>query len=275
MNKIKITDNFDLLKTMESGQCFRYNILNSSKEDIKIYEIKSGINKIKIYQEKDLLFFNINLEEFMNYWYYYFDLNNNYNNILEEIKIKFPELKEIINFSEGIHFLKQEYIEVYTSFILSQNMNITNIKNNVNRLCSVYGVNDCFPDLNILKNLTVQDFTNLKFGFRDKYLFDSFKNYINKEQLLLLNNSNDMKNKLCEIKGIGNKVANCILLFGVGRRDVFPIDVHIKRIMEKIYFNNTKTNNKDIEIFAKDYFKNYQSYIQQYLFYYCIKNNYK
>ena len=71
-----------------------------------------------------------------------------------------------------------------------------------------------------------------------------------------------------EIKGVGEKVANCVLLFGLGNRNAFPVDVWIKRIMENMYFEGVDTPKEKIMAFAKERFGEYGGYAQQYLFYY-------
>lgn len=73
---------------------------------------------------------------------------------------------------------------------------------------------------------------------------------------------------LTEIKGVGTKVANCTMLFGLGKREAFPVDVWIKRIMEHLYFNGEDTTKEKIAEFAKERFGEYGGYAQQYLFYY-------
>ncbi|MDY2608245.1 MAG: 8-oxoguanine DNA glycosylase, partial [Lachnospiraceae bacterium] len=81
----------------------------------------------------------------------------------------------------------------------------------------------------------------------------------------------DAKNELIKIKGVGEKVANCVLLFSLGFRNAFPVDVWIKRIMEFMYFQK-ETPNNEIMRFAKEKFGEYGGYAQQYLFYYAREN---
>ena len=71
-------------------------------------------------------------------------------------------------------------------------------------------------------------------------------------------------NRLMNIKGIGLKVASCILLFGYGRLDVFPIDTWVKKYMVENF--NTKNDQKDIEKYAKEHFGKYSGLIIQYMF---------
>ena len=73
---------------------------------------------------------------------------------------------------------------------------------------------------------------------------------------------------LTKIKGVGSKVANCCMLFGLDKRDAFPVDVWIKRIMEQLYFSGKETDKEKIAAFAKTRFGSYGGYAQQYLFFY-------
>ena len=82
----------------------------------------------------------------------------------------------------------------------------------------------------------------------------------------------EAKQKLMTIKGVGDKVANCVLLFGLGFRNAFPVDVWIKRIMEEMYFKEP-TDKKIIEKFAAEKFGEYGGYAQQYLFIYAKGGN--
>ena len=74
--------------------------------------------------------------------------------------------------------------------------------------------------------------------------------------------------ELMTIKGVGEKVANCVSLFGLGKKEAFPVDVWIKRIMETMYFGGVDTPKDKIAAFAKEQFGELGGFAQQYLFYY-------
>lgn len=263
-----IDDTFDIEKILESGQFFNY----SKKENY--FEVVIDGNIIKIETNKNTSKIYCNQAFFDKYLITFFDMNTNYQKINENIRLKFPELKKYIDYGEGIRFLNQELLLVCITFIISQNNNVRNIKNSINKLVSKYGENGNFPSLDILKKLTIEDLKELSIGFRANYLYE-FIQKIDNNWLLKMNilDENEAFEELIQFKGIGPKVANCILLFGLNKRKVFPIDVHIKRIMQKIYFENNETSNKEIESFALKKFGEYASYIQQYLFYYSLKNS--
>ena len=158
--------------------------------------------------------------------------------------------------------------------IISQNNNIKKINNSMKKIIEKYGNNNNFPTLEKLKTLSKDDFRSVGCGFRDKYLYSFFQK-ITEEDLNRLKklNTSEAFDFLTSFSGIGRKVANCILLFGLQKRDVFPVDTHIKKIMEKLYFNNKNANVNTIEKFALEKFGNLSGIIQQYMFYYQINNN--
>ena len=128
-----------------------------------------------------------------------------------------------------------------------------------------------FPTVEQLKNATEEDFKALKTGFRAPYLMDAIKlvadGSINPDNFKDLSTL-EVEKELIKIKGVGTKVANCVLLFSLGRRDAFPVDVWIQRIMEELNYNGEKTKKEVIIDFAKEHFGEYGGYAQQYLFYY-------
>lgn len=266
--KIKI-NNFDLKDSLMSGACFRVveesdgsftNIL--SDRVINIQQIKDELI-IKSNKEDNLLEVIIN----------YFDLDRDYNKINNDILKDNYEFKDIIDKCNGYHILNQDSFEMCISYIISQNNNVKRISSSINKLCELYGekieYNNkkyyLFPKYEILKNLTEEDFNKLKVGFRSKYLIDYLSKY---EELNDLNNINTTLafNKLLTVKGIGPKVASCILLFGYKRLDVFPIDTWVKKFVSKRY--NIKNNYNDICKFTSEKFKDYTGLAIQYMYHY-------
>ena len=112
----------------------------------------------------------------------------------------------------------------------------------------------------------------IKAGFRDKYILDAAAQFVsgNMNNLPLLDNES-AKKQLMSIKGVGNKVADCVMLFGLHRYNSFPVDVWIKRIMEYCYFDN-KQSIADISAFAHEKFGEHCGFAQQYLFFYAREN---
>ena len=78
-------------------------------------------------------------------------------------------------------------------------------------------------------------------------------------------------NELLKIKGIGRKVADCVLLFGAGKKASFPVDVWVKRVLSELYSDETR--DKDVFEFASEKFGENAGIAQQYLFYYMRENS--
>ena len=114
----------------------------------------------------------------------------------------------------------------------------------------------------------------IKAGYRDKYIIAASEAFSNGMSLKSFENLDydTAKKELMKIKGIGNKVADCILLFSLAKRNSFPVDVWIKRIVEAAYFEGEEKSVNDISLFAKDRFHQFGGYAQQYLFYYAREN---
>ena len=111
----------------------------------------------------------------------------------------------------------------------------------------------------------------MKTGFRAPYLADAVLK-LSLGELKAADfkgvGEEEARKKLMTVKGVGEKVANCVMLFSLGYRAAFPIDVWIKRIMEELYFNGEDTSKDVIAKFAKENYGEYGGYAQQYLFCY-------
>lgn len=278
---MKVKD-FNLEQTLECGQCFNFERLADGS-----YVVIAQGKALHVRQIKNELFFeNASKEDVEKIWVPYFDLNNDYGKIKKSIIKADNNLKPIIDEYYGIHILKQDFVETLISFIISQNKNITNIKQIVRRTCETYGKKAgivggkqyyAFPTMKALKGISEHDFRELRTGFRAPYLRDAVDKLLSKDidENELRNMSYEQaKEKLISIKGVGDKVANCVLLFGLGFTNAFPVDVWIKRIMEDLYFHED-TNKSIIEDFGKEKFGNYGGFAQQYLFIYAQNNSKK
>lgn len=263
-------DSFNIEEILECGQCFRFEKLENMHYTIvangKVLNIKQIENKVEFYP--------CNKEDFENIWINYFDLETDYNKIKDSLKDD-PIVKKAIEYAEGIRILNQEPFECLISFIISQNNRIPMIKQVIKNISEKYGEkceeNYIFPTLEQLKKATPEELKLCKTGFRDKYILDAIQNIENGNVNLqnLFNLSSDLaKEELLKIKGVGTKVADCVLLFSLKKNDVFPTDVWVKRVMEYFYFNEQDTPIKQIHSFAKEKWGDLAGYAQQYLFYY-------
>lgn len=189
----------------------------------------------------------------------YFDLGYDYEKARKEIAQKDDILQKAVETVGPLRILKQDEWTAAISFILSQNNNIKRITGLYNKLSMRYGHEVepgffSFPTPEELSSATEEDLREIGVGFRAPFIMDAVRNKDVFEEVKSLS-FDDAMERLQSIKGIGPKVASCILIFGYGRREGFPIDVWMKKVMSTYYPDKTP-----------DYFAPYQALSQQYLF---------
>ena len=277
---LKNPKTFNLKDIFECGQCFRWN-----KQHNESY---TGIWKENVVNVKkdgqDYVFTGIckneNLEKEI---HKYFDLGRDYEQIKEKLSKKDKYMKTSITYGKGIRILNQDLWETIISFIISANNNIPRIKGIIERLSKAYGNKIewngkeyyTFPTPEELKYVTVKNYRDLGLGFRDVRLYETTKmileGKVDLEKLEKNSNTDEIREELLTLSGVGPKVADCILLFSdLKRLEVFPIDVWVRRVMNDLYIkekDETKVNKKQIEKLAKEKFGNLAGLAQQYLFY--------
>lgn len=256
--------NFDLAMTLDCGQAFRW------KEDNGVWSGVAFGKRLKISKENEsIVFFDTSKEDFENIWSDYFDFSRDYGKIIDDIKSD-EILKKASDFGYGIRILNQEPFETLCSFIISQNNNIPRIKGIIDRLCKKYGkkIDDdlySFPDAETLSKLTVDDLSDIRMGFRAKYIIDASQKVasgeVNLSDLFSLD-TDTARTELMRIKGVGPKVADCTLLFSLKHFDAFPKDVWIKRAVEVLFPQG-----------LPECANGYKGIVQQYIFYYSRSGN--
>ncbi|MBQ7572978.1 MAG: DNA-3-methyladenine glycosylase 2 family protein [Clostridia bacterium] len=269
---------FNLTHIFDCGQCFRFN-----QNDDGTYTGVAKGKALTISQTHDtVILYDTSEEDFKNIWYDFFDFDRDYKKIKDTLSSD-PIMADAIKFGSGIRILNQDLWEAIISFIISSSNNIPRIKGIVERLCQNFGKKIeymgktyySFPTLDELQGVTADDLSVIRAGFRDKYIIDAIDKF--SRGILSVDYINSLstaeaKNALMSIKGVGNKVSDCILLFGMNRANSFPVDVWIKRIMEFCYFNNEEQSVKTICDFANSKFGTLGGYAQQYLFFYAREN---
>ncbi len=270
---------FTLSQTLECGQCFRYDKI--SEED---YIIVAWKRMLHLRQENDTItFYNTSTEEYETIWKNYFDIDRDYGKIKEILKADDENMTKAIATQGGIRILNQEFNETLISFIISQNQQIVRIRQIIAALCEKYGeplgeyegkTYYSFPDTDVLANITEEGYRECKAGFRAKYLCEAAKALQSGSvsgELLRQMTREEAQEQLIGLKGVGKKVSDCTLLFGLGFREAFPVDVWVKRIMEELYFGRD-VKKELIQEFACEKFGKYGGYAQQYLFAYAREN---
>lgn len=268
---IKIKNNFDLKSTITCGQIFRYSVT----DDKYIIVIKDRV--ISLMEDGDYIIIESdNDNELEKVIIDYFDLNRDYEKIEEDILKKDKKLKDALIYSRGLKMIHQDPFETLMAFVISQNNRVPSIANSLNLIAKSYGKKVIFnneeyylfPTIDEFKKLSVNDYRNCKVGFRDKYLYEVV-NKINNGELDLNKiysmESIDALNYLMSFKGIGMKVASCILLFAYQKFDVFPIDTWVKKFMKDDYNIEGEKNIRD---FAYKKYNEYSGLAIQYMFNY-------
>lgn len=262
--------NYNLEATLTSGQTFRWKYINNHWENIinnKYVKLKKNKSSL-IVEVKPYVNDSKWLE---NYLQINLDLNEIYKN--------FPKndfyLNEAVNLFNGLRILKQDPWETIASFICSSNKQIIQIEKIIDKICINFGElieNNLmsFPSADVISECSENDLHECGMGYRAKYLLKTAQiistNKINLNELSKLN-YNIAKNNLLELPGVGPKVADCILLFGFGFQESFPVDTWIHKAITQLYFKGNPKK-KTINNFIKRHFKPNYGYAQQYLFHY-------
>lgn len=259
--------NINLYDTITCGQIFRFEVINDE------YIIILSDRVVKLKEDDNYIYItSSNYENIENILEDYLGLSIDYENINNELIKRDETLKEIINKCTGFKIINSPKLETIISYMISASNNVRNIQRCVNLLSEKYGEKVefeentyyLFPTLDVLKKLTIEDLNNAKLGFRSNYIYNLVNNItmddINRIEKM---STDEATEYLCSYKGIGLKIASCILLFGYERLDVFPIDTWVKKYMQDTY---GISDIKKIKEFTKEKYKDYSGLVIQYMF---------
>ncbi len=266
--QLKDFDCFDAKEILECGQIFRFKkiadkdlgegyICFSLDKYAKIF----GSGKNWTIKTKDV-----------NYFYNFFDLQRDYRSLCEQLSKKSSIMESACFYGRGIRILKQNAFETAISFIISSNNNIKRIQGIIERLCQSLGSKTeegyAFPTLTQMLAADKDFFTQIGCGYRADYIYNALRTLADGFDLEGLKNmpTEQARKKLNELKGVGSKVADCILLFGLGKKDVFPVDTWIEKVYHS-YFESGLLRREMADFFV-ELFGNNAGFAQQYLFYY-------
>ncbi len=237
-NAVLTCEGFSAALSVDCGQAFRW-----SADENGVWQGVAYGKILRFSQSGNTVtFFDTCKEDFENIWRGYFDLDRDY----EALKKKYladENLKKAVAYCGGIRILKQEPWEALCSFIISQNNNIPRIKGIVSRLCALLGDEIeqgvySFPSPESTVECGADGLAPIRAGFRAQYIYDAAlkvsRGEIDFERISRLP-LDEAETELEKIKGVGKKVADCTLLYGLGRVDAFPVDVWVKRIMAEMY----------------------------------------
>ena len=214
----------------------------------------------------------------------FFREDDNYGKILKNIT-RDKIVKKATGNYPGLRVTRQDPFQCCISFIVSSNSNIPNIRMRLQKLCKKFGAKVrfqkrnffLFPEPKKLANATLQDLQECKLGYRSKYVLDTSRliasGEIDFDELKKMNYDQD-KELLLKLPGIGDKVADCIMLFSLEKLDAFPLDTWMVKILQKYYSGNfcmdkktvSKKRYQSIRQNVLEHFGKYAGYSQQFLY---------
>lgn len=269
---IKELQDFSISQIADSGQCFRINSLGSGSYSVIAFDRYLEVTELGGGQFR----FDCSEEDFLNVWTDYFDLSADYRALKRLIPKDDAFLTAAAGYGWGMRILRQDPWEMTASFIISQRKSIPAIKSAIESMCTNFGMEKetggkkyfTFPSAECIARLSCSDIGCCSLGYRDKYITAAAQSAVSGGvDFAELKNTDpkSAKSALKTLYGVGEKVADCILLFGLGQKNAFPEDTWIKRIIKAEYGGN----------FPKERYEGHLGIIQQYMFYYARSSEYK
>jgi N-glycosylase/DNA lyase len=257
--------------SINSGQVFLW------KKNEKYWYGVNGNDVLKVDE-------NGNTNSYQNYNVDFFRKNDNLDKIIKSIS-KDKTVKIAVKKFQGLRILRQDPFQCLISFIVSSNSNIPKIKSNLENISKKFGKKIkfqnqeffLFPNPKKLAKISINEITSCGVGYRAKFIKEAAK-IIDKKEIdfdyLKKCDYQDAKKNMCQIPGVGNKVADCVLLFSLDKLEAVPLDRWIIRILGKYYAKKfemgTKTiTEKQYNILHKkivNHFGPFAGYSQQFLF---------
>ena len=281
---IKVTAaDLSIRQISESGQCFRLKQISEER-----YGLVAFGRYLEIEQRGEELLFSCTQEEYDAIWRQYFDMENDYGLYKNAVQAEDTYLLDAVSFGSGIRILRQDAWEMLISFIISQQNNITRIRKCIETICERYGekiapedaghidnssdsVNPdrtaayyTFPDVQALARVSEEELRACNLGYRSRYIVETSNSILSGAvdlELIKKMSYKQAREALTKLCGVGEKVADCICLFGLHHMDAFPVDTHIRRAMDEHYPAG----------FPFDRYGGYAGVMQQYIFYYDLK----
>lgn len=237
-----VIPDFNIDQIARSGQCFRFR-----REEEGRYSLIAGGKWLDIEQNGETVRFSCTENEFEKFWRDYFDLNADYGRYKSKVAKRDAYLRAAVETGSGLRILRQELWETIICFIISQQNNIPRITKCVDGLCTLFGeagqnengeVYHAFPTAERLAQCTPEELAPIWLGYRAKYICATARQVasgaVDLEKVARMKYA-DAKNELLRLTGVGIKVAECICLFGLHHIDAFPIDTHIRQMLDAHY----------------------------------------
>ncbi|HTR43542.1 MAG TPA: DNA glycosylase [Pseudomonadales bacterium] len=266
---------YDLAATLDSGQVFRW------RQENGLWRGVVGKNLVRLKQERDSIWAGTDMP--VKNW----DWLRNFLQTeidLEMVLRTFPNdepMNQAVAACRGLRVLRQEPWECLASFILSSTKQIVQIRQIVAHLCECFGeelagedagnLRYAFPSPEKIASVTEADLRRCKMGFRAPNLLATAREIAEgKLDLPALGRLPyaEAREKLMTLRGVGGKIADCVLLFAYGFDSAFPVDVWVERALQTLYFPKRRASEKRLRHLAATHFGPHAGYTQQYLFHY-------
>ncbi len=247
---------FSLGATLTSGQCFRWTETERGYSGIafgRCVALRQEGGKITVSGDDD-----------RSLWREYLDLDTDYPSIIREVTAVEPRLEQAAKRCGGLHILRQEPWETLCSFIISQNNNIPRIRMIISRLCELCGIGAqgggyAFPNAQTVAQLDIEQLKGIGCGYRAPYIASVSRTVteggIDLDRLKSVS-AEEAREALLTLHGVGPKVADCMLLYGLRHFEAMPKDVWIKRALET-EFKGTELVNSRFAGIAQQYIFEY------------------
>ena len=259
-------ENFSIEQICRSGQCFR---MRKIKENT--YEVIAGDRYLEVSQEGSIVNFHCSDAELLCIWVPYFDLDNDYSRYIGKINPRDRYLTNAAAQGEGVRILRQDLWEMIVTFLISQQNNIGRIRRCIEALCTRYGEKKvsengveyhAFPTVSALAEATEEELRGLGLGYRARYIVETAQSVqtgeVSLEKIEGTRYYRRAKRELMKLSGVGEKVADCICLFALHHMNAFPVDTHIRQVLEEHYKRG----------FPNRRYRGMRGIMQQYIFYY-------
>jgi N-glycosylase/DNA lyase len=267
---------YDLAATLDSGQVFRWVWENGAWSGVV------GRNRVRLKQEHDGIWAGTDVPVENWDWLRKF-LQTDVD--LESVLRTFPDdepMNHAVTTCRGLRVLRQEPWECLASFILSATKQIVQIRQIVAHLCECFGeplagdngsgnLRYAFPSPEKIAGATESDLRKCKMGFRAPNLLGAAREIAGGKLDLAAVATlpcTGAREKLMTLRGVGGKIADCVLLFAYGFDSAFPVDVWVERALQTLYFPKRRVSEKKLRHFAATHFGPHAGYAQQYLFHY-------
>ncbi|MBA47374.1 MAG: hypothetical protein CL893_04715 [Dehalococcoidia bacterium] len=267
MNNFVLKENIDLLNTLDSGQSFAWQKIIEKENSYRGYFRNSELLVTEKDESIHVEVLNGVLEDDLKERFLYYLGEDPYSlenfNILLEDSVISPVIEKY----PRLRILKQEEWECMVGFITSSCSNLERIKYHMRLLRQIN--NDIFPDPAKTYQIGENRLRELGFGFRAPYIINLAKSLIDEEtsiDKLRRSTYEESLNSLVKIKGIGRKVADCILAYSFDKKESFPVDRHVLKGLIRWYKYPKKITPEKASDKAKKKFGNLSSHAQQYIF---------